>query len=630
MAAILPQARDAIAFARAGDISRALASGEAAVRLAPSDGGLRFFVGMLHTRHHDLTRAVPHLRIAAKLMTDTPIARLELARALIAVGRLDEAEETLAPVAAAGPAGRDLLGLHGLLQQRRGDHHAAIRMFRQAVHRDARDFENWANLGVSLLAIGQSTEAEKAFGDALELRPDLRWARIKRAEAAVGASRGEHALAKARAVADASPNDADAMLLVARIEELLDRPVQAEAALREALARDPRSAPAMIALATLAERDNRVEDCRKLLHRARAAGASVTETAILDARIALRQGDCATVMTVLRDAAAGIDPVARAELIGRCRDRAGDPEGAFLAFTEMNRHIAGQRADPAGEALAFRNRIDARRARATREWRQGWEDILPADRRSDPVFMFGFPRSGTTLLDTFLMGHPGVVVLEEQPVLQAAMDAVGGAVDDPAVLTAESVVAMRAAYFQAADRLAPDAAQKLLIDKAPLGAVEAALVHRLFPQARYIFVERHPCDVVLSGFMAAFDPRGGMANFLSLKDVAQLYDTLTGYWHHCRELFDLPTCNARYERLIVDPQAELGMIADFLGITVHAGMLDHRTTAGKRSHIPTPSYAQVSAPLHSRAAGRWLRYLPVLNDVMPILRPWAERMGYAM
>lgn len=630
MAAILPQARDAIAFARAGNIPRALASGEAAVRLAPSDGGLRFFVGMLHTRSHDLTRAVPHLRAAAKLMTDTPIARLELARALIAIGRLDEAEETLAPVGAAGPAGRDLLGLHGLLQQRRGDHQAAIRLFRQAVMRDARDFENWANLGVSLLAAAQAKEAEAAFGKALALRPGLRWVRIKNAEAAVAAGHGEQALAAARAAAEAAPGDADAMLLVARIEELLERPAKAERALREVLARDDRCAPAMIALATLAERDNRVEECRRLVHRARAAGATAADTAILEARIALRDGDCATVMTVLRDAASGIDPVARAELIGRCRDRAGDPEGAFTAFAEMNRHIASQNADAAGDALAFRNRIAARQARATAEWRRGWNAIPSADGRRDPIFMFGFPRSGTTLLDTFLMGHPDVVVLEEQPVLQAAMDVVGGSVDDPAGLTRETIAAMRAAYFQTADRLAPDAAGKMLIDKAPLGAVEAALVHRLFPCARYIFVERHPCDVVLSGFMAAFDPRGGMANFLTLDDSARLYDALNGYWQHCRDLFDLPSCNARYERLIADPGAELEMITKFLGIALYADMLDHRAAAGKRSHIPTPSYAQVLAPLHGRAAGRWTRYRPVLGDVIPLLRPWAERMGYAM
>ena len=88
--------------------------------------------------------------------------------------------------------------------------------------------------------------------------------------------------------------------------------------------------------------------------------------------------------------------------------------------------------------------------------------------------------------------------------------------------------------------------------------------------------------------------------------------------------------NIRYEQLIAEPEAELRKLADFLGLAWNPQLLDHQATARRRGHIGTPSYAQVTEPLHDRAAGRWARYRAQLAPVLPILAPWAERMGYAL
>jgi hypothetical protein len=138
----------------------------------------------------------------------------------------------------------------------------------------------------------------------------------------------------------------------------------------------------------------------------------------------------------------------------------------------------------------------------------------------------------------------------------------------------------------------------------------------------------HPCDVVLSGFMTRFDPRGGMANFLDLRSLAQLYDGVMDYWRRCREVFPLAVHEMRYERLVDDPETELKPLAAFLGLSWNEGLLDHRRSAAARRHIATPSYAQVAEPLYTRARGRWRRYREAMAPVLPILRPWAERMGY--
>src|SRR6185503_8738721 len=155
-----------------------------------------------------------------------------------------------------------------------------------------------------------------------------------------------------------------------------------------------------------------------------------------------------------------------------------------------------------------------------------------------PVFLVGFPRSGTTLLDTILMGHSEVDVVEERPLLQPAIEALGG-MDRIAGLGAGEIQKLRSLYFDALDRHAPPEPGRLVVDKMPLDMVLAGLIHRLFPDARFIFAERHPVDVVLSCFITNFRLSDAMANFLDLEDSARFYDLAMTHWHQCRSLFPL-------------------------------------------------------------------------------------------
>ena len=63
------------------------------------------------------------------------------------------------------------------------------------------------------------------------------------------------------------------------------------------------------------------------------------------------------------------------------------------------------------------------------------------------MFLVGFPRSGTTLLDTILMGHPETVVLEEQPPLNLVDKALGGLAGIPS-LDAARIIDARAALLR--------------------------------------------------------------------------------------------------------------------------------------------------------------------------------------
>jgi hypothetical protein len=130
--------------------------------------------------------------------------------------------------------------------------------------------------------------------------------------------------------------------------------------------------------------------------------------------------------------------------------------------------------------------------------------------------------------------------------------------------------------------------------------------------------------------MARFDPRGAMANFLDLGDIARLYDAVMELWRTCRTVLPLNVQIVRYERLVADPEAELRPLAEFLDLAWDGRLLDHTATARGRGHIGSSSYAQVTEPLHRRASERWRRYRAQLEPVLPLLAPWAEHMGYEM
>ncbi|HWI77313.1 MAG TPA: sulfotransferase family protein, partial [Sphingomicrobium sp.] len=70
-------------------------------------------------------------------------------------------------------------------------------------------------------------------------------------------------------------------------------------------------------------------------------------------------------------------------------------------------------------------------------------------------------------------------------------------------------------------------------------------------------------------------------------------------------------------------------VVDFLGLEWKDGLLDHRATAKARGAISTPSFDQVVQPLSDKASGRWRRYEKQLEPVLPLLLPWAERLGYS-
>jgi len=153
------------------------------------------------------------------------------------------------------------------------------------------------------------------------------------------------------------------------------------------------------------------------------------------------------------------------------------------------------------------------------------------------------------------------------------------------------------------------------------------LIARLFPNARILFAERDPRDVVFSCFRRAFQINTGMYQFTSLESAARFYDlTLTAAREYLR-VFPLEVRPARYESLVADIEGESRALCGFLGVDWDAEMLRFADRARGRS-IRTPSAPQVRRGLYTTGVDQWRRYVDHLAPVLPVLDRWAATLGY--
>jgi Sulfotransferase family len=219
--------------------------------------------------------------------------------------------------------------------------------------------------------------------------------------------------------------------------------------------------------------------------------------------------------------------------------------------------------------------------------------------------------------------------MEERPPLTRVEQELGG-IRHLAELNDKDVTSLRALYFEEADKWVERRPDALLVDKFPLHLNKVPIVHRLFPDARFILALRHPCDVVLSCFITNFRLNNAMANFIDLGITAEVYDLSFGFWEQCRRIMPIDVHSVSYERMVEESEAELRPLFDYLGLDWRDEVLDHRQTASERGMISTASYAQVTEPIYKRAAGRWTRYRAQLEPVLPTLKPWVEKLGYTL
>lgn len=654
----------AVQAASQGDFARARMVAEAALKDGRGDpAAFHGFLGMIRARSGELAAATQHLQQAHALRPQD----ITIACNLISILMDQKREADALVVASADLMHRDdslrVARFRGFLAQNLEEFSTAVEAYEWIVAKQPGDFECWNNLGNARAGLGEHEKAETALRRAIEIDPGAAPTRLNLVSALEALDRLEEAEAElVRAIdefpdesqlpyrlylfykaqlkqeealsallkaSNRDPDSADIWLKLGIEHGVLRQIEEAEHAYRRAIELDPGAVDAYLGLAIQYEHSNCEEEFAPLIARAEANGVDDGALGFLRALEHRRAGQFAEGLEALSKVPAEIETERTAHIRATLLDRLGRSREAFAAFEEAARLHEDNPTEPLRRAAELRHELRAELDLLTPEWISTWlPDKTVAD-RPDPVFLVGFPRSGTTLLDTILMGHPDATVMEEQPPLNIVDETIGGLAKLP-VLEAEDIARARQQYFAEVEKIGDVPASSLLIDKSPLFLQKVPLIQRLFPEARFILAMRHPCDVLLSCFMSNFRLNSAMSNFLRLKDAAQFYDLTFRHWQRSSELFPTNVHVVKYENLVEDVESEVRPLFDFLGLEWRDQVLDHQRTAKARGLITTASYSQVTEPIYKRARGRWIRYRENLEPVLPILEPWIQNYGYSL
>ncbi|MDC3146982.1 tetratricopeptide repeat protein [Prochlorococcus sp. AH-716-I09] len=250
---------------------------------------------------------------------------------------------------------------------------------------------------------------------------------------------------------------------------------------------------------------------------------------------------------------------------------------------------------------------------------------------SNIVFLVGFPRSGTTLLDSILRSHPQIEVIEEKPFIATIEKLIQEKFNTELYnlysLPENNLIILRKKYFELLKKYL-NIKTKVVIDKLPLNTVSLPLINLLFPNARIIFAHRHPYDTVLSCFQQYFKPNAATANLISLQSSSILYDQVMNAWDAYKNNLSLNFITSKYENLIEKFEDHIGIILEFLGVEWNENVKNYRKTALERSNIITPSYTQIIQPLYKSSVEKWKNYEKYFENCHQYLEKWVSYFEY--
>ena len=509
------------------------------------------------------------------------------------------------------------------------------------------------NLGLLYLQQRRWPLARDALMDAVQLAPSLIEARLQAAHACYvcGDTLGQQAM-----LDDAAhwpPQSAEQALTLALMLSVQGNTQAAfDTLARAQLPASPDAQSMRLRIiarrCALLERSNQLHDARKVIEQLPlkaldalppSAAATCAEGWSAHATLRLRERDYAGAAALYRRVQAlDLESETRAGaafgLAAAC-DKSGDYVQAWQAL--QTAHAA--QLQTAGEVVPELLAADSQPLRlnghavghaAYAPWK-----ALPAPAAADsPVFVLGFPRSGTTLLEQMLDAHPHFRSMDERAFIHELTERMGAVGQrypgDLANLTSAEVGQLRATYFQLVQQAMPDRGQRRLVDKNPLNMLCLPMIMRLFPNARIIVCLRHPCDVLLSCYMQSFRSPAFMVLCSSLERLARGYVHALEQWFADVQRLAPCVLEWRYESVVTRFDDEVTRLGEFLQVTDAAPMAHFAAHAHSKGFISTPSYAQVTGAVTSGAVGRWQSYRDHFEPVLPILQPWIERLGYAL
>ena len=528
--------------------------------------------------------------------------------------------------------------LSGLIEFQLGNSSLGKKRARRALDLDETLTKGYFNLGVMHEQTSEPDAAEECYRKALKLDSENFGSLINLANLLQNQGNYPEALHLLERALDAEPDRAVGFVAHSNALRISGQYKEAKEALERALDLEPDSIEALNNLSALCEEVNDLAASRQFAQRSLEVLEDQPAAELLLARCDRREGKNEAALARLRSLALDQLTIAfqrDAQFeIATVSDALGHFDEAFAAMCKSNALSSAIDQERLALGLSLADEVAG-----LMEWAQSLPHSLEQtanrvhDGHDDPIFIVGFPRSGTTLLGQIMDAHPTLVMAEERDYFDSVRKQITNAgyryPQDTFVLPDDLIRKLRSFYFDKFNSEFPLARGQRAVHKFPLDMLHMGLISRLFPNAHVLLAVRHPLDVVLSCFMQRFRLNRFMRSFLTLDGTVDAYREAFRLWDAYTQRLDFDYRVVRYEELVSDFDATVSNLLSWSGLEWSDTVREFSEKAKKRGRIHTPSYSQVSKPIYQSSVQRWRNYETYLSSYGESLEKWIDAFDYS-
>ena len=593
------------------------------LRLNPSHAEAHYWLGIICQQKGAAKEALKHLKKAVALVPASADCFNALGIAELQLGDLEAAERSFKRARELNPA---LAAVHYNLAsalRAHGKWDEAVASLRRSLELAPDHADAQIGLGRILVESAQFGEAVAHFGKLVAAAPNWQEARMGLLEALKASRRFDDAETEARRIFAAAPDSARSHDDLALFLWSIGRYAKAEAEARRALELDPKLADAHNTLGTILTTLGRFDEA----------------IACFEAALEIRP-DCPDALTGLTNLSkaystapmakrveAALEQVQSMEqkamlhfVLGKIYEDLGQFDLSFRHRKAANEVVVPESSFDSAEWHSF---VDRTIATFTPEFFARHRPLANPSRR--PIFIFGMPRSGTSLVENILASHPDVAGGGE---LQAIPELVAGLVRRPGtphqyparqypecVADIDEAAArdLARSYLDVLEGV--DGTASHVTDKSPLNFQYLGLMALLFPNAAFVHCRRDALDTCLSCFFSTF---GRYIEFkFRLEDLGAYYRGYRRLMDHWRTVLPAAMLEIDYEELVADQEAVSRKLIAHCGLEWDDRCLQfYEADRGVR----TASVWQVRQPIYKSAVNRWRRFESHLGPLIEALK----------
>lgn len=600
--------------------------------------------------------AVEHFRRALQLRSDFSSAHNCLGISLRELKQYDEALTHFRRAVELAPESAPALSNLGQMLLERGQAEEALPHCRMAVQLQPNLAALHHNLGNVLHNLKQNAEARAEYLEALRLNPNLAQSRAHLALMSKQEGRHADAIVLLRRAVELEPKNVGFWQHLAELYDECEKPVEAIPCWERVIFLEPSRASAHLSLGSALRADNRLAEAAESYRAALRLQPDMANALLNLGNLHQETGHLEEAETAYRQALR-LQPslaLAHARLAMLLRGRLPDADRAALETRLADSDLRDE--FRARLLFALAHVLDARKDYPTAadclrranalilEINRGRREYLPAEHERliegilsafgshfcartagmgmpsrRPVFVFGLPRSGTTLVEQVLASHSHIQGIGEPRLVSMLLDSIPrilGRSEPPLecvpYFDSMSLHRLAAQYEHWLHSHAKKPAERI-VNKMPDNYLYVGFLAALFPQATFIHCRRDLRDVALSCWMTDFDivPWANDAQHIATR--FRQYLRMMDHW---RKVVPVPIHEVVYEETVSDLEGVAHRLIAACGLDWEPACLEYYRT---QRPIRTASANQVRQPIYDSSVGRWKNYERELSDLFESL-----------